>query len=472
MLPLALASLMLRSPTAGAEIGNLAEANKVAARLVELFNGGDAPGVSAQAEPEYLEAVGKERLSGLVQRVHSMGTLSAPKLVVDLGEQRQYRVVLARKEQPDLVLLLKLGVGRDGKLFALGLDPEKPSVVRTEPLATDNPGKNGWDKAVQAAVARFAEKNSTVGISVAVAQGNRQAFYNYGEVESGVGVIPTPRTVYEIGSITKTMTGFLIGQAILDGKLDLDADIRSYLPGMYPNLEFEGKPILLRHLVTHTSGLPANPPGIPDDGKADAYARYNHAALLSDLEGIKLTRLPGSTYGYSNMGGGLAGLILERTYGQPFEALLKRHIFSPAKMTRTGIALTPEMDRAYALPYDNSRAKTDRWIVNGIESAGAVRSTPEDMLRYARFSLDGKNRAAALSQRLQSPKGLKPFGLFWVRADSRLGGAYVNHEGGTGGFTGHILLMPKKRLSVVVLTNSGEEETGPLAYEIALRLLK
>lgn len=152
--------------------------------------------------------------------------------------------------------------------------------------------------------------------------------------------------------------------------------------------------------------------------------------------------------------------------------MLQRFIFKPAGMKRTGMRLTPEMEAAYATPYDAAGTKTDRWTVNGIDAAGAVRSTPEDMLRYARLAMDEKNPATVLAEQSQSPKNLRELGFFWLRSDSRLGGPYVDHEGGTGGFTSHILVMPKKKLAVVVLMNSGEQVAGDLALEIAFDLLR
>ena len=161
----------------------------------------------------------------------------------------------------------------------------------------------------------------------------------------------------------------------------------------------------------------------------------------------------------------------KKIYGQPFENLLDQKLFGPAKMRHSGIAITPEMDKNYLTPHDPSGQKSERWIVNGIESAGGVRSSAEDMLKYARFNLNEKVPAVALSHKLLSQVSAQPTGIFWLRTQSRTAGPYLNHEGGTGGFTSHILVMPTKNLAVVVMMNSGEQRAGQLAYEIALRIL-
>ena len=171
------------------------------------------------------------------------------------------------------------------------------------------------------------------------------------------------------------------------------------------------------------------------------------------------------------MGGGLAGLILERADGLPYEDLLKKMIFGPEKMDDSGIRLTPNMDKSYAVPYDLHGIQTDRWTVNGIESAGAVRSTAADMLRYSQLYFNLRYPSVRLCQTTISSPGLPETGIFWGTANSRLAGHYITHEGGTGGFTSNLLVMPENGLAVVVLMNSGEQQAGDLAEEIAFRIL-
>lgn len=465
MLPLlALAAL---SPGTLDRIASLDSANRLAERLVEAVNAGDSAKVTSMALPEFFERMPADQFPGLIQQVHGFGVLSPPRLILDLGEQRSYRVTVKREGAPDREILMVLGAESDSKFFSLRMSPYR-ELPKGASLKTDNPGKDEWDRAVQAAVESCVATFHPAALSVGVLFKNRESTYNYGEATPGK--LPTASTIYEIGSITKTMTGLMLAHAIRDRKVKLDDDVRNYLPGKFENLEFNGRPITLRHLATHTSGLPASPPGIHDDGMAPAYERYSHEELLKDLAGVKLTRAPGAQFDYSNMGGGLVGLILEKAYGQPYEALLRKFILTPLKMSRTGIALTPAMDSNYATPHDRTGKPTDRWTINGIEGAGAVRSTIQDMLRFAKYNLNERNPDVGLSHTAQI-SGPPKLGLFWLTGVSRLGGSYVNHEGGTGGFTTHILAMPSKGLAVVVLMNGGELSAGDLAYEIALRLL-
>jgi CubicO group peptidase (beta-lactamase class C family) len=468
MVSIVLVALLSTHRTNG--IASLGESNHLAARVVDLINQGDASSVVSMALPEVFEKIPAEVLPRLIQQVHSFGVLTPPTLILDLGEQRRYRISIKKDGKPDRQILMTLGAESDSKYFLLSMGPWREKDPNSKPLVSDNRNRLPVDMAVQAAVDNFLLTYHPTGISIGVLSQNRQSIYNYGEASQAK--LPSSSTIYEIGSITKTMTGLLLAKATLDKKVSLDEDIRKYLPGTFPNLEFEGRAVTLRDLATHTSGLPANPPGIPDDAKAVAYAQYSHEKLLTDLASIRLTRRPGSQFAYSNMGGGLCGFIIGRLYGQSYETILKNGVFAPLKMRQSGVNLTHAMDLNYAKPFDALGKPTDRWTVNGIEGAGAVRSSMEDMMKFARFNLNERNPAVLLSHSTQSRGTYPRIGLFWLTESSRLGGKYIGHEGGTGGFTSHILVMPEKQIAVVVMMNKGEQNAGDLAYEIAFRILQ
>ena len=462
-------SFFLASSSFG-QIADTDSSNKLVEKLVDLINKGDSKNFEASATNDFLTTIPKGALPGFVLQIHMMGELGKPELLLDLGEQRHYRIIVTPKGKPQKEILFVIGAESADKFFSIGAAPYKQPIA--DEMANTNPLKSDIDKSVQDAVGRYAGQHELVGISIGVLRNGHESFYEYGYANKEMSTPPNDRTIYEIGSITKTMTGILIARSVNDKKLSLDDDIRKYLPGEYPNLEYQGAPIRLRHLVTHTSGLPANPPGIPDDAGAEGYESYSHEKLLADLAKVQLKRTPGTQYSYSNMGGGLAGLILENVYKKSYEELAKEYIFRPAGMRNTGLALSKQMDARYATPYDSHVKVTDRWVVNGIESAGAVRSDVRDMLRYARWNLDGKDPAVALSQKpILEISNAPQSGIFWGLGDSRTGGTYLSHDGGTGGFSCNVMIMPREKLAVVILMNSGEQQPGQLAYEIALRIL-
>ena len=166
-------------------------------------------------------------------------------------------------------------------------------------VPTDNPRKSALDRAVDAAAATFFSDRCHVGVSIAITDHGRRNFYDYGTVSKARPRVPTRRSLYEIGSITKTFTGALAAKALLEGKMSLDSDFRGYLKETYPNLESAGKPITLRTLASHTSGMSRDIPNNDDlfKGKPDfdklpyllmarekGYDRARYLRKLHDLQ--------------------------------------------------------------------------------------------------------------------------------------------------------------------------------------------
>src|SRR5690606_28385767 len=105
-----------------------------------------------------------------------------------------------------------------------------------------------------------------------------------------------PDSAFEIGSVSKTMTATLLAKLIVEGKASLDDPLAAYLPDGTTVPDFEGQPILLRHVVTHTSGLPALPPGVAVTNLADPYAGMTVQALLDSLGQAVISQAPGTGF--------------------------------------------------------------------------------------------------------------------------------------------------------------------------------
>ena len=208
-------------------------------------------------------------------------------------------------------------------------------------VPTDNPRRSNLDRTVDAAATTFLSDRCHVGLSIAITDHGRRSFYNYGTVSKAAPLLPTRRTLYEIGSITKSFTGSLAAKALLEGKMGLDSDFRGYLRERYPNLAKGGKPITLRSLASHTSGMPRDIPSNDDlfQGKPDfeklpylLLARekgYDRARYLRDLHDVQLASEPGAKMSYSNIGLKLIGFGLEKVSGLGLDRLLARDIFRP-----------------------------------------------------------------------------------------------------------------------------------------------
>ena len=149
-------------------------------------------------------------------------------------------------------------------------------------------------------------------------------------------------TAFEIGSVSKTMTAVLLADLIGQGKASLDEPLSDYLPEGAAVPEFEGQPILLRHVVTHTSGLPALPSRLGATNMNDPYANLTEAALLASLGDVTLSAAPGSAFEYSNFASMVLSLAVARRAGSDLETLLKQRLFAPLGMDSAYITTPPD----------------------------------------------------------------------------------------------------------------------------------
>jgi CubicO group peptidase (beta-lactamase class C family) len=304
-----------------------------------------------------------------------------------------------------------------------------------------------------------------VGLSIGVLYDGRSYFYDFGAAAKG-GPAPTRSTGYEIGSISKTIGGLLLARAVVAGKASLDDDVRKYLDGAYPNLAFEGAPVRLLHLANMTSALPDNLPDLsaldPDPGhlkRAAALAAYGKGRFLEDLRGLAPSAKPGENVAHSNVAAELLIYILERIYGAPYDAILKREIEGPLGFATGAGATGYEAGgiAAAALPRDKF----------------GYRYSTADMLLYAALQLDEADPAVALSHKGSwFTLDRKTYvGLTWIVSELPGGGRQLRYSGGTWGFASVMLLYPERKLGIVLLANNasdtGQDRLGEIATQLA-----
>lgn len=271
---------------------------------------------------------------------------------------------------------------------------------------------------VDAAAARYIQENrQAAAIAIGVVYGPVRTQSRAGTLEPGRAKPPRPDTLYPLASITKTFTGTLLAQAVIEQRLALSDDIRKYLDGDYPNLELAGHPIRVADLLDHRSGLPFLLPDRPElapDFKGDkrpytvrlnaAMQAYGRDQFLAHLHVLKLTAMPGSHYQYSNAAAQLAGYILEKLYRRPYEQLLRAKILAPLRMNATSISLSPADRDRLAPGWDDNGQRAI--LPPGDEAAGGLKSTTDDMLSYVRWQIDETDPAVRLShQRVWTAKG-------------------------------------------------------------------
>ena len=321
----------------------------------------------------------------------------------------------------------------------------------------------------------FAANPTAVGASIGVWQHGSNYTFNFGSVLRGGRRAPTADTIYAIGSITKTFTGILLAQAQLAGKLRLDDDVRKYLNGSYPNLEFDGHPIRICDLVDHRSGLPflmpERPELLPDfpgdepmvSRVARILAHYSRADFFDDLHRVKIETVPGEGFKYSNTGAMLAGYILERVYGESYESLLRRKILRPLGMTNTTITLSTKQSALRTRGYHGAGVLMPD-NPDAIQGAGAIKSTVNDLLRYAAWQIRERDPAVQLAHRPYATSGNYAAGLNWQMLHAP-GKRVIWQSGNLDGFHAYCIVEPELELALIVLFNQ-EDQTTNIAHAV------
>lgn len=282
-----------------------------------------------------------------------------------------------------------------------------------------------------------------------------------------------PGVAFEIGSITKTMTAILLADLILEGKASLDDPLAGHLPEGTVVPEYEGQPILLRHLVTHTSGLPRLPSRLAITNPQDPYAAFDAGALLASLQDVTLEQAPGGKFEYSNFGSMLVSLVVARHSGPGFEQVLDEKLFTPLGMEAAHVANRPDGVEMAAGHLPDGR-ETPPWTFAGeLAGAGGVRATLDDMVRYAQVQFGGvegrPGEAIALAQQAVETAAAQPMAMNWLLMP--IGGRLVHaHDGGTSGFSSMMVFDLERSRAAVVLADTGLAASGGVG-DIAGHLL-
>ena len=249
---------------------------------------------------------------------------------------------------------------------------------------------------------------------------------------------PNENTLFEIGSITKVFTTTLLADMHLAGDLNLDDPINKFLPEHGQLTCPGGADVTLRHLATHSSGLPRLPSNLGGEGFNDSnpYVHYSSQDLFAWLRTCRLTSRPGTNTVYSNVGSGLLGELLARIGGTAYERLIAERILAPLGMRDTAISLSPEQRKRLATGHSDGEP-VGNWDFQALAGAGALRSSIADMLRFLRANIDPDStslRASIeLTHQLQTRfhwKWYRDFGCVGPIAAATSGGLLAWHAFG------------------------------------------
>jgi CubicO group peptidase (beta-lactamase class C family) len=312
----------------------------------------------------------------------------------------------------------------------------------------------------------------------------------YGLADLAHGVPITPETVFESGSVAKQFTAAAVLLLAAEGRLTLDDDVRRHLPEVPDFSGRYGRPITLRHLLTHTSGLrdqwqllaiAGNPPG----------TQVHTLATVLDLVSRQraLNFAPGAEFLYTNTGYSLAALVVERVSGRSMAHFSEERLFRPLGMTRTRWRddfrrVVPGRATAYSPtgdgPAGGPAAYREDMSFTNVVGNGGLLTTVGDLLRWNAFldapaAVAGVPGGPALIAALETPGRLAsgrvlPYAL-GLDLDTAGGVRTVSHGGSTAGYKTWLGRVPARGVSVAVLCNHGGADAPDLGARVVAHVL-
>jgi CubicO group peptidase (beta-lactamase class C family) len=287
------------------------------------------------------------------------------------------------------------------------------------------------------------------------------------DVEHGVPI--GPHTAFDLASVSKQFTGMLAMLLHQEGRLDYDAPVARYLPA----LSRFGPALTVRHLLTHTSGLPDYYERLAAASAPGTFASNRQALDLLSSWGNPVFA-PGDRFEYSDAGYEMLALVLEAASGEPFGDLLRRRILEPLAMKDTRLRDRPGVEvtgraRGYLALRQGYTAAPDHPL-DCLTGSGAIDTTLEDFRHWIR-ALD----TGSLASRDTLAEALRPqrlndgsdsgyaFGWF---LENTLRGRRLLHPGAWNGYQSFVLRYPETRFTVILFANRPDIDLSDLAERI------
>lgn len=298
------------------------------------------------------------------------------------------------------------------------------------------------------------------GVAVGVWQAGREFSAGFGmtSVENPLPV--TPETLFQVGSISKTFTGTLLMQLVEAGKLDLDAPVRTYLPGLRLADPRVAEKVTPRHLLTHTGGWIGD--YFNDFGTGDnALAR-----MIKKLAKLPQVTPLGEVWSYNNTGFNLAGRLAEVLTKTPYEKAVQQFLLDPLGLKMSFFypddSLLTHRVAVGHTKWEKTVKVARPWAVGrATNPVGGLVSTVPDLLQYARFQMGDNDQVLSQASRaaMHAPQadagGRGKIGLTWfIRQAGEL--TVYGHGGATHGQQAGLHFIPEKDFAVAALTNSDD----------------
>jgi CubicO group peptidase (beta-lactamase class C family) len=315
-------------------------------------------------------------------------------------------------------------------------------------------------------VRRLMEELGVPGVALGVVRHADEHVEGFG-VTSAANPLPVDGdTLFQVGSITKTFTATAAMVLVEQGRLDLDAPVRSYVPELRLADEDVAARVTMRHLLTHSGGWVGDyfdlvGPG--DDALAQMVTRLDRLEQLTPL---------GETWSYNNAGFYVAGRVVEVLAGKPYEHALHELVLEPLGLEQAFFFAEDVMTYRFAVGHDRSGAVARPWgIGRPAAAAGGLVLSASGLLRYAKLQFGGSDLLSPESlAAMRVPhadvgrtSGADAIGLAWFLTE-RDGRAFQSHGGATNGQQALLVVAPEERFAFAALTN--HDNGSALAAEV------
>jgi CubicO group peptidase (beta-lactamase class C family) len=333
----------------------------------------------------------------------------------------------------------------------------------------------------------FVHQQQIPGFAIGVIQDDRLVYaQGFGVKNLALNHDPvTPRSLFHMASITKTFVATSIMQLVEAGKINLDAPVVQYLP-YFRLADDRYQTITVRQMVTHTSGMPDvqdyewDKPQY-DDGALERYVR--------SLSNQKLIFAPGTDFRYSNMAFEVLGDVIAKVSGESFDDYVQHHILTPLKMKDSTLLIKKTNPKLMTWGHERDKDghvfASKVYPYNRMHSPSSnLHSNVEDMARWALANLnhgelDGRRILKEQTYAIMWKPAHKlsdsdSVGISWFLGEYR-GQATVSHGGGDTGYATFLVLLPEKKIAVVLMANcdwlgKGRGQIANAALDVALGL--
>ena len=357
--------------------------------------------------------------------------------------------------------------------------PAAASSVTTAPAVANTvpPDASPQFRAVAEKVMAEMAKAGVPGVSLGILADGREEYASFGVASIETKQPVTADTLFQIGSTTKTFTGTAIMRLVEQGKVDLNAPVRTYLPDFKVADADVSSRVTVKNLLTHSG-----------DWWADLFADTGSGDdAIATFMATKMPTFPqlapvGQYFSYNNTGFITAGRIIEVVLGKPYRAAMADLVLAPLGLTQSFLVPEEAMQRPYAVGHAKGaqgvQVQRPFLLPRNLEPAGGIFSNPRDLIKYARFHMgDGTVGGmhvlkAETLKMMQSPQGPKPIGLRngdiglpWLM--QQFGSLHlIAHPGDTFGEHSEFVAAPDRGFAFVMLANA--EPGGALLSALAL----